>query len=159
MGLNALTNLRMKVLKISRSSKLLSVFGTSKKEEIFLWFSAICNEKQAIQSLLKHRPRTIRPHALYLYTIAILTKHVFCSLGMFELSSLDKPTLAVWITNFSKLISKQLHWTGFSISLFVTTSHSTLRCWWLFAFLRVRWENQYHSHVCVFSAELKSGLV
>lgn len=33
MGVKALTNFRMKVLKISRSSKLLSVFGTSKNTQ------------------------------------------------------------------------------------------------------------------------------
>ncbi len=37
MGVKALTNLRMKVLKMSRSSKLLSVLGTSKNEKKNEW--------------------------------------------------------------------------------------------------------------------------
>lgn len=48
MGLKALTNLRMKVLKMSRSSKLLSVLGTSKMNRQFSLkkiFFAICDEK------------------------------------------------------------------------------------------------------------------
>lgn len=43
MGLKALTNFRIKVLKMRRSSKLLSVLGTSDlNKELALWLSTSC---------------------------------------------------------------------------------------------------------------------